>query len=772
VDSHSLFQNALSRTYVPELVRLHARPELDHQRHPVIVEGDQALVARLIRSDGTRLALRVAASPETGKDWRLRYAAMPSGVPASVSSYIPRAIDVVPGGFTMGDASHAAVVSEWVDGPTVLQAVDRAGRAGNGAVLRAMAASLREFAIGLRQARVVHGDLAADNLMMRPNGDLVCIDLDGLTWPDAQLGPTGSGTPGYRHPGGAGSATERDAFAVLVQYTSLLVLADDPDLRRSYGDPISAHGGAILFSAWDLADPATSQVFADARERVDPETQHLVDRLREACISRPGQSPAILAEIFALPDEVRPTTGSPEDAPLDSSWNINSVVERLKTQYGEPPASERPATPAPAASDWSRWLPSDRTERFPAPAPADAPSSGAVPLHRLDEDRQRLRQAIAAKDEPEILRLAARLGDDPVAQMYKIDVEHVLAEGIQARIARAAEKGRDEDVLSLAHDVERRHLPLNRATRNLIRRSKERIAVRGRLEAALAADDRPALSDLAVSGDLVVLGDTDRASLQKVLRALEWPSLQRALATDDDLMILEWFDEELFGAPGTLPDEAHRRIALARQRTQWVQEVRSALKRRRVRDLASLFLAPPEGGPERLSAAERQRTERLIERQAALDELQLAMKSGDDNAVLSALNTIERVGARIDDRFTWGTVQGVVERATVIEDIVTAATAEPVDDRQLAHLLPVAKSLGLAHDPRLRDELAFERLERLVLRGAAVRRIRNAITQNDDAAIRQAAYPDVADAHAALTFAERERVEAAVQRTNPRRAAS
>src|SRR5690606_20226311 len=125
--------------------------------------------------------------------------------------------------------------------------------------------------------------------------------------------------------------------------------------------------------------------------------------------------------------------------------------------------------------------------------------------------------------EPEVVRLAARLGDDPIAQTHKLDIERVLVDGYQQRITRAADRRQDDLVLALAEEVEQRHLPLSPAIRALIRRVRERIDVRQRLDAALAADDRTALTHLAVSGELVVLGDADRASVQQVLRALEWP---------------------------------------------------------------------------------------------------------------------------------------------------------------------------------------------------------------------------------------------------------
>lgn len=765
MDNLSLFQNALARLHVPELIRLHARPDLDHRRRPVVVEGSDALVARIIRSDGARLALRVAAMPDSGRDWHLRYADIGAGAPPAIATFLPRAISALPGGFSIDGVAHEAVLMEWIDGPTLLQAADRAARAGNGAVLRALASSLRELGVALRQSHVVHGDLAADNLLMRANGDLIAVDLDSLSWPGARLGAAGHGTPGYRHPAGVGTAAERDAFGMLAQYVSLLVLADDPDLRRSFGDPVSTHGGALLFTAWDIADPRASQAFREARERVSSSTQTLLDGLAAACVGRPARAVETLGELFALPADGEDDVVGYGDT--TNTWDLSSVIQRLREQYGER------AGALADGPDWEGWTPEDSPTVAAQAAPrAPEPESIVPMLQSLAEDRELLRQAIASGNEAEVVRLAARLGDDPVAQMYKIDVERILTNGYRTRIADAFGRQQDDVVLSLAEEVSARHLPLDAAARAHIRRARERVAVRRALEAALAADDRAALTELAVSGKLVVLGDTDRASLHQVLRALEWPGLQRVLGTDDDTLILEWYDEDLFGQDATLPDDARARIDLARARLAWLDQVRQALRRRDARTLAPLFLSPPDGAMGRLAVTERTRANRLIERQAALDALQLAMRSEDDAAILTALHAIERVGARLEDRFTWGAVRRVVERATVIENIIAAATANPPDDRQLATLLPVAKTLGLARDPQLTGELAFERLEAQVLRGAALRRIRKAIASGDDVVIRQAAWPDVADAHSALTPGELARIAVARERTAPRRTAS
>lgn len=752
MDSLTLLQNALRGSHVPELVRIHARPVLDHQRQPVIRTGDHAMVAHLTRPDGSARALRVAISPEVGQQWRLRYGAMKDGLPHDIASSIPRAIDVTSGGIRLGDKLYPAILMEWVEGPSILVAADRAARAGKSAVLRALAQSLKELWQTFRRADTVHGDLAPDNLIVRENGDLVSVDLDDMVWPDSPLGVTGQVTAAYRHPETNLSGPGRDAFAVLVQYVSLMVLADDPDLRRSYGDPVSTHGGALLFSSWDLADPGTSTVFVDILDRVTPDTRKLVDQLRRGCSADDRQVQQIALDALAV--EAGESDLSRDETQKMATWDLSGAIDRLKSQYGSTQEVVRTS---------GRRQGDDIAAR---------PEMATMAVDAVSEDRQRLREAIDSGNEAELVHWAIRLADDPAGQVVRLDVERILAKGYQERIAKAAARRQDEVAVAQASEAATRNIPLDPATRKLVRRSHERMEVRAKLTQALTENDRAALADLAVSGELVVLGDADRSSLQRVLQALEWPGLQRALETDDDALIVSWYDAELFDDDASLPQAISDRVTLAQQRMAWVTDARRALKKRNARELAVIFAREPRGGADRLSKAERDRIIRILERQSALDDLQRAMAAGDDTAILTALHRIEKVGARIEDRFTWSAVKTVMERATVVENIIGAATARPVDDRQLAHLLPVAKTMGLAHDPAFQGDFSFERLQSIVVRGAAVRRIRTAIASGDDLAIRNASYPDVAGAMDALNDDERDRVEAARTRVSSRRAAS
>lgn len=741
MDTRTQLQNALRGIHVPELARMQLRPVLRGDQQPVIVAGNHALVAQLQRSDGGGRALRIPVSPEAGADWPGRYREIAEGMPSPARDLLPRGIQVAARGITLGRHQVPAVIMEWIDGPTMLHAVDRASRAGRVEVLSALADAVKEFAIAWLESGVTHGDLAADNLMMRRNGDMVAVDLDRLAWNGGPKPGFRNVSPAYRHPSDPGEGRAQDAFALLVQYVSIKALADDPDLRASFGDSSGTHGGALLFSSWDLTDLGRSRVLREVRSRVGASTRALVDSLHGASLGDPELAIEVLTGAPA------PAQPEPAPEPADdqaTGWDLSRVIERLRTQETAP-------HPVPPVQE------QHHAQQYPDPIERDSPET-------IAEDRAQLRAAIERGDEAAVVRLASRLADDPIAQFYRLEVERILASGYDGRIARSSTQQHDDTVISLATEAEARHLSLNAASRRAVRRAEERIQVRNRLETALRDDRRPDLAELAVSGELVVLGDTDRGSLQRVLQALEWPILQQALDADDDMLILAAFDDDLFGDAASVPDRVRERVALARTRRTWMANVRATLKARDVDGLVRLFSNAPRGAASRLSATERNRAVRMMEREAALQDLAGAIGTGNDSRMLAALQEVERVGARIEDRQMWASIQRVVERASVVEQIVAAGSADPIDDRALARLLPVARMMGLRHDPALVDALSWDRLNAQVVRAAAARRIRRAIATDDDRVIRRTAFPDPADAIALLSEPERARVAASRKR--------
>jgi hypothetical protein len=773
MDRISRFQNALLQPNVPELQTLRVLPEVDHAGKPIVVAGNNAMVAKMIRQDGRYVAFRVVDNSDVGGDWLLRHTALQQRLSPGIRRRIPAGIRVVrgrsfagvarPGGDPRLGLSTAAVAMEWVDGPTLMQTVDRAARAGNVTVLRALAKGLTDCMSDLAAESFVHGDITAHNIIVRTDGTLTMVDFDTASWPGSPLGAGGSGSPGYRHPTATLSGELRDGFAMLVLLASLTVLAEEPDLRRSFGDPVSAPDGGLLFSPWDLQDPGSSPVFGEVSGRVSGKAAEIVQRLSRACRSVPEDLPRLFD---GVPGVTVPSIARSEAPSFEKTWHLASALDRIRARYGAEAPAEAPDGTAVvehsreevrvepvSASTEPGWLDVVR----PEPAVPDLTRPG------IEDERIRLVEALKHDDEGEVVWLWARLASDPIARVYTGNVEDVLARGYARRIDHEASRGHDDQVIALADEASERHLPLPRDARAAARLARERRAVRADLERALLADDTAALADLAVSGRLVVLGDTDRSSLQRVLRAIERPALDRALESDDDRIIMQAYDPILFDGDPSLSREERERIDLASTREAWVTAVRGALKQRRTHELFDLFTTPPPGGAERLGVAERRRIRREIERRRALDDLTQAVKGDDDAAIITALNKVERVGARITDRFTWGAIQRVVERVSVIEDLIDVTEQRPLDYVRLAQLLSVVRSLGLTGDPRLHGDLSVEALHQHVVRFAHVRRLRAALQRDNDIAIVVAAIPDPHGALDELTEEERDRVAAAIR---------
>lgn len=768
MDRISRFQDALLQSDVPEFQSLGVRPEMDHAGQPIVVAGNNAMVAKLIRRDGRHVAFRVVDNSGVGGDWLLRHTALQQQLGPGVRLRIPAGVRVVRGRSFAGvidpeddgrvARSVAAVAMEWIDGPTLMQTIDRAARAGNAAVLRALGKALGECMNGLAAESFVHGDITAHNIIVRPDGTLTIVDFDSASWPGSPLGSGGTGSPGYRHPTATLAGELRDGFATLVLMTSIAVLADDPDLRRSFGDPVSAPDGALVFSPWDLQDPEASPAYADVSSRVSGQTADLLQRLARACRSSADDVPSVLD---GTPGIAAPPSSKQDEPSFEKTWHLDSALDRIRSRYG--PGTPDDSTVGESIREKRRDRPSPELT-VPGGAEVATPEPSETGLWRpgVEEERLRLARAIDRNDEGEVAWLWARLAHDPIALMHAGSVEDVLVRGYQRRIDHEVSRGHDDQVIALADEASERKLPLTQGARVAVRSARERLDVGAELERALREDDTAALADLAVSGRLVVLGDADRSSLQRVLRAIERPALDRALDSDDDRIIIQAYDPALFDGDFSLGKEERDRIDLASARQAWVAAVRTALKQRRTHELFDLFTSPPPGGAERLSLAERRRIRREIERRRALDELTQAVKGDDDSAIVTALNRVERVGARITDRFTWGAIQRVVERVSVIEELTDVIEQRPLDYVRLAQLLSVVRSLGLTGDPRLQGDFSVDALQRHVVRFAHVRRLRAALQRDNDIAIVVAAIPDPYDALDELTEEERNRVAAAI----------
>ncbi|MGH2531989.1 MAG: hypothetical protein ACRDJW_06735 [Thermomicrobiales bacterium] len=778
---------------------------------PLRATGADAVVYQLRQPSGRSIALRclLIDHPEPGLAERYRGLASAPAVAKlreSPSSPVVGNVHYIADGLSLPGADfrslhHPVMAMDWVDGPTLIESVDRACRAGDSDLLEALADAWLAAVDDFEAAGFSHGNLTADNIMVRSDGRIVLVDYDTAFWPGSARPASTESTPGYRHPAGLTTGPDRrDRYPALLIYASLRALAHWPDLREEYGDPPETAGGVLLFAPRDLADPHDSALFRTLRSIQDPPTRALIGILGEASHHRPGETPPLreaAAAAFNLARESRPRSTTTKPSPASAARRRQELLTRLNGMLmaGEvdkavefwqasglatdaeavrelgpriaelarrkaQPSARRETALERALADARREI--ERRHDAPPSAAHVAPIVPPAPMRRPPRAIEQLRVALETGDAAAVGALWPHIRGEPDALPFAFHATEVVTKLMGAAIAGAIERGDDDAVVAAVQEAEAVGVPVNRIARRASRTATRRTESRRRLREALVNDDRPALAELAISGRLAELGKIDPEVRRMIARAVQWPHLERALANEDDLAILAAFDGEAFALADSLTPEQRNRVDVAHRRVTWLETVRSALRRRDVAVLRAALSDVPTDADHRLSRVERKRFKRLIDQDQAVRGLDAALKGGDDQAITRALGEIEATGASLPDSFDWNTMRVVVDRLSLMASIRRAATSDPPDYARLARLLPAARVVAEGVDLDLGSGIDLARLEEDVRREAHRARLREAIANGDDGGIVAAALPDLYGTLATLADDERARVDQAL----------
>jgi hypothetical protein len=699
---------------------------------PLRVAGNNAVVYRLENAAPGYVALRCFLTDKLDDAVLARYQRLSKDstlrrLRASEHSPLVQFVHLFPEGLLLPgpdfrSLSEPLIAMEWIEGPTLIEAVDRAARQREKRVLTALANSWLRAVAANREVEFAHGSLTGHNVMIDLERGPVFVDYDTAWWPGAVSVAKHKPPATYSHPRGVASAPERrDDFAALLIYTSLRALALDPTLRDDFGDPPARMDGALLFAASDLANPNKSKLFDRLRALPDDEFQGVLGILRESCRSPVDTVP-----------------------PIDDAWQAARAAVVEKHTEPEP---QLPTLPAPPVAAEATWF-------------------GVAPETDLERNTHAFIDAVVARDAATVVELWPVVRQAPDVMPYAIQATNLAGEHVRQRVAKAIDAGDDDEIIAAVEQAETLVIAVPPAARRAYRRALRQAGLRARFIEALEADDRQQLADMAVSGELDQLGGVSRSAERSVRLAIKWQQLQQAIDLESDEQILASPIEDLLAEPGYLSQEDKERIALAQGRRRWLQNVRKSLSGRDAVVVAELFAAKPAGGDDLLGPSEQRRASRLIAQRRAAVRLREAIATGDDRKLVDAMNDLETTGARIPADLDWSSIQGVADRLSIVASIRRAATAKPPDYARLGRLIPAAREAFGASNPYLGHGLDFSALELDVRREAHRQRLREALRSGDHQSILTAATPDPYGAISTLDPQEREQVAAVIARAN------
>ena len=155
---------------------------------------------------------------------------------------------------------------EWIEAPTLGNKIAEYCHTGNKNGLKKLTQKFKQLAMWLISQPFAHGDLKHDNILVKPRShDLILVDYDGMFIPELSGEKAVElGGKDYQHP----KRTSKDFNAniddvsILIIYTSLLALTDDPTLFDRYNN-----GQNIIFSYNDLKTPDKSPLFKELEKK-------------------------------------------------------------------------------------------------------------------------------------------------------------------------------------------------------------------------------------------------------------------------------------------------------------------------------------------------------------------------------------------------------------------------------------------------------------------------------------------------------------------------
>ncbi len=158
-----------------------------------------------------------------------------------------------------GDREYPIVMMPWVEGVTLGAYINDICQKNDTQKLYDLLQNCVKMFAFLLDSGIAHGDLKHDNILVKPNGEVILIDYDGMYVPTLwHKKMIELGSPSYQHPNRQNMPfnAQLDHFSMLVILTSIYALYRNPALKSLQNTP-----DHLLFQQKDFLNPAQSPTF-------------------------------------------------------------------------------------------------------------------------------------------------------------------------------------------------------------------------------------------------------------------------------------------------------------------------------------------------------------------------------------------------------------------------------------------------------------------------------------------------------------------------------
>ena len=320
--------------------------DCDVHGQPTVRSGAFATVYKGTYPSGENVCLRVFTSK--AEDRRERYAAISDYVRSQKLRFLVN--------FNYHEAAlrHPSgkwfplVTMEWVEGNVLFDWLREKCLRNDVPALHKAAEQWVDLVAELARARIAHGDLQHNNVMVTAAGEMKLVDYDGMCVPaiegrvNLELG-----VEPYQHPERGPDtklSPDLDNFSALFIFVALRALAAEPHLWSAHIEqPNGEIYDKLLFRKSDFDDPQNSALIRDLKRSSDAKVPKLVDeliRLRQIPIQNVPRLAQAINDFDAIRQllQKRDWEGAaallknspPHDVPANMSAAANDALARVK----------------------------------------------------------------------------------------------------------------------------------------------------------------------------------------------------------------------------------------------------------------------------------------------------------------------------------------------------------------------------------------------------------------------------------------------------------